>query len=81
MSLHSQLLRGLFAMPLMLLLAIAGLIAPEATPATATLPPVSADANAGAHAVAHAHAVAPRLPPRECPRQCARVRRVQVAIR
>jgi len=75
MSLHSQLLRGLFAMPLMLLLAIAGVIAPEATPSTATLPPP------GAHAAAHARAVAPRLPPHECPRPCARVRRVQVAIR
>ena len=32
MSLHSQLLRGLLALPVMLLLAIAGVIAPDATP-------------------------------------------------
>jgi len=32
MSLHSQLLRGLLALPVMLLLAVAGVIAPEATP-------------------------------------------------
>ena len=32
MSLHSQLLRGLLALPVMLLLAIAGVIAPDASP-------------------------------------------------
>ena len=36
MSLHSQLLRGLFALPLMLLLAIAGVVAPDAA---VSLPP------------------------------------------
>jgi hypothetical protein len=35
MSLHSQLLRGLFALPLMLLLAVAGVIAPSQQPAAA----------------------------------------------
>jgi len=42
MSLHSQLLRGLLALPVVLLLAIAGVIAPDATtspsPSQATLP-------------------------------------------
>ena len=32
MSLHSQLLRGVLALPVMLLLAIAGVIAPDASP-------------------------------------------------
>ena len=45
MSLHSQLLRGLLALPLMLLLAIAGVIAPDATPSSLPAPEV-----AGAHA-------------------------------
>jgi hypothetical protein len=38
MSLHSQLLRGLLALPVMLLLAIAGVIAPDATPSPSSLP-------------------------------------------
>ena len=38
MSLHSQLLRGLLALPVMLLLAIAGVIAPDATPAPLPAP-------------------------------------------
>jgi hypothetical protein len=38
MSLHSQLLRGLLALPVMLLLAIAGVIAPGAAPSPSSLP-------------------------------------------
>jgi hypothetical protein len=38
MSLHSQLLRGLLALPVMLLLAIAGVIAPDATPSPQPAP-------------------------------------------
>ena len=44
MSLHSQLLRGLLALPVMLLLAIAGVIAPDATPSPPPAPdPVAAE--------------------------------------
>ena len=52
MSLHSQLLRGLLALPVMLLLAIAGVIAPDAAPSrspTSFLPtpePAAAEAAA-----------------------------------
>ena len=42
MSLHSQLLRGLLALPVMLLLAIAGVIAPGATPPPLPAPEAAA---------------------------------------
>ena len=38
MSLHSQLLRGLLALPVVLLLTIAGVIAPDAASSPASLP-------------------------------------------
>lgn len=56
MSLHSQLLRGLLALPLMLLLAIAGVIAPDAAPSPLRVPdPVAAgEVPTLAHATLHA---------------------------
>ena len=44
MSLHSQLLRGLLALPVMLLLAIAGVIAPDAAPSPLPTPDAAAPA-------------------------------------
>ena len=38
MSLHSQLLRGLLALPVILLLAVAGVIAPDATRSSSSSP-------------------------------------------
>ena len=73
MSLHSQLLRGLLALPLMLLLAIAGAIAPDATPAPAPPPtpdPVAATGEVPAMVDATLHAPGPH-----------RVVRVQLAGR
>ena len=47
MSLHSQLLRGLLALPVMLLLAIAGVIAPAASPSSLPAPdPTAAESAA-----------------------------------
>jgi hypothetical protein len=64
MSLHSQLLRGLFAMPLMLLLAIAGVIAPDAAPAPSPIPPAVGEF----HDVDHAVVLVRTAGRRECPR-------------
>ena len=52
MSLHSQLLRGLFALPLMLLLAVAGVLAPPSPPAAAQGHPIIARPTALASAIA-----------------------------
>ena len=60
MSLHSQLLRGLLALPVMLLLAIAGVIAPDAAPSS-PLPAADPEtATSALPAVASGHAACPR---------------------
>ena len=62
MSLHSQLLRGLLALPVMLLLAIAGVIAPDAAPSS-PLPasdPEAATSALPAVAGSTVHAACPR---------------------
>ena len=71
MSLHSQLLRGVLALPVMLLLAIAGVIAPDATPSPLPAPD-PAVASGDVPAMVGAMQRAP------CPH---RVVRVQLAVR
>ena len=66
MSLHSQLLRGLLALPVMLLLAIAGVIAPHATPSPLPAPVPAAETDA-VPAIPQAAASA------SCPRKIVRV--------
>ena len=76
MSLHSQLLRGLLALPVMLLLAIAGVIAPDATPRVASSLPAPDPAAAAARGEVPAMVDATLRAP--CPQ---RVVRVQLAGR
>ena len=73
MSLHSQLLRGVLALPVMLLLAIAGVIAPDAAPSPVPVP--VPDPAVAAGAVPAMVDAAWRAP---CPD---RVVRVQLAVR
>ena len=75
MSLHSQLLRGLLALPVMLLLAIAGVIAPDATPSSSpsSLPapdPAAVEATARGEVPVMVDATLPA----SCPHRVVRVR-------